>query len=213
MIPRFGYGDRLCLSVPALGPVPAAGLSGGMELRVVTIRGRSMTMKRISQAFSKLAAVVMVLGLMFVHAATGPAKAAGFEELTKQGKFEDVLDDLKSAIINRGFVIDYVGHFNKMLERTSETVGSVTAAGAKSPYSNAQYLQFCAAKLTHDAISANPQNIVNCPYVVYIYELTAKAGLIHVGYRTPVTDASKISRRAVGKIGDLLNAIIKEAAE
>lgn len=137
----------------------------------------------------------------------------GFKEMTKTGSYSEVRDDLKNAIVNRGFVVDYVGQFNKMLERTSETVGSVTETGAKSPYKDAEFMQFCAAKLTHEAISANPQNIVNCPYVVYVYELTAKPGLIHVGYRTPVAGASKISRKAVANIDALLNEIITEVAE
>ncbi len=137
----------------------------------------------------------------------------GFKELTRAGNYTDVRDDLKNAIINRGFVVDYVGHLNKMLERTSEAVGSVTEAGAKSPYKDAEFMQFCAAKFTHEAISANPQNIVNCPYVIYVYELTAKPGLIHVGYRTPVSGPSKISRKAVNSIDALLNEIITEAAQ
>jgi hypothetical protein len=136
-----------------------------------------------------------------------------FKELTRMADYTEVRDDLKNAIINRGFVVDYVGHFNKMLERTSEAVGSVTEAGAKSPYKDAEFMQFCAAKLTHEAISANPQNIVNCPYVIYVYELTAKPGLIHVGYRIPVSGPSKISRKAVNNIDALLNEIITEAAK
>ncbi len=137
----------------------------------------------------------------------------GLKELTRTGGYSDVRDDVKNAIINRGFVIDYVGHFNKMLERTSEAVGSVTEAGAKSPYKDAEFMQFCAAKFTHEAISANPQNIVNCPYVIYVYELTAKPGLIHVGYRVPVPGPSKISRKAVSRIDALLNEIITEVAQ
>jgi uncharacterized protein (DUF302 family) len=149
--------------------------------------------------------------LLFCSAPT--VAADGFKEMTRTGSYGEVRDDLKNAIINRGFVVDYVGHFNKMLERTSEAVGSVTAAGAKSPYKDAEFMQFCAAKLTHEAISANPQNIVNCPYVVYVYELTAKPGVIHVGYRTPVSGPSKIVRKSVSKIGALLNDIVAEVTK
>lgn len=156
---------------------------------------------------------LMLAAVVFLATAPAAIAADGFKELTRSGNYADVRDDLKNAIVNRGFVVDYVGQFNKMLERTSEAVGSVTEAGAKSPYKDAEFMQFCAAKLTHEAISANPQNIVNCPYVVYIYELTAKPGLIHVGYRTPVSGASKISRKAVAKIETLLNEIITEAGQ
>lgn len=150
---------------------------------------------------------------VFLSTAAPATESTGLKELTKTGKFADVRDDLKAAIVNRGYVVDYVGQFNKMLERTSEAVGSVTAAGAKSPYIDAEFLQFCAAKLTHDAVSANPQNIVNCPYVVYVYELNGKPDTIHVGYRQPVGGVSKLSRKAIGEIDKLLNDIITEAAK
>lgn len=136
------------------------------------------------------------------------ADAPGVNEKTKQGKFSDVRDDIKNAIINRGYVVDYVGQFNGMLERTSEAVG-----GAKSPYSNAEFMQFCAAKLTHEAIAASPQNIVNCPYVVYVYETVAKPGEVHVGYRQPVSGSGDASKAAVGKIEALLRDIVAEAAK
>ncbi|MGD9668551.1 MAG: hypothetical protein AB7U75_05780 [Hyphomicrobiaceae bacterium] len=158
------------------------------------------------------AALVLATFMMAVVSPTARADE-GFKELTRTGSYSEIRDDLKNAIINRGYVVDYVGYFNKMLERTSEAVGSVTEAGAKSPYKDAEFMQFCAAKFTHEAISANPQNIVNCPYVVYVYELTAKPGLIHVGYRIPVTGASKISRNAVAKIDALLNEIITEVTK
>lgn len=164
----------------------------------------------------KLSLLQFTVGVMSAIVMLVPSWAdaeEGFKELTRTGSYAEVRDDLKNAIINRGFVVDYVGHFNAMLERTSEAVGSVTETGAKSPYKNAEFMQFCAAKLTHEAISANPQNIVNCPYVVYVYELTAKPGLIHVGYRTPVSGASKISRKAVAAIDGLLGEIVKEVAQ
>lgn len=157
----------------------------------------------------------VLLAAAFMTAIASPMAYAdeGLKELTRTGNFAEVRDDVKNAIINRGYVVDYVGQFNKMLERTSEAVGSVTEAGAKSPYKDAEFMQFCAAKFTHEAISANPQNIVNCPYVVYVYELTAKPGLIHIGYRVPVSGPSKIARKAVSKIDSMLNDIITEAAE
>jgi len=152
----------------------------------------------------------LVAGLSLVlalGAGSAVASESAAREHTKTGTYENVLEDLKNAIINRGYVIDYVGYFNKMLERTSDAVEG------KSPYKNAHYMQFCAAKLTHAAISANPQAIANCPYVVYAYELASKPGEIHVGYRQPVSGSSEGERAAVEQISQLLNAITKEAAE
>ena len=92
----------------------------------------------------KVLAVTLAAALMAVIPPAG-AEPSGLKEMTKSGTYAEVRDDLKNAIVNRGFVVDYVGQFNGMLERTSEAVGA-----AKTPYTNAEFMQFCAAKLTHD---------------------------------------------------------------
>ena len=137
----------------------------------------------------------------------------GFKAYKTQGQFSDVLNDLKDAIINRGHVIDYTGYLNKMLERTSKTVGSVTTKGSKTPYLSAQFMHFCSSKTSHEVISANPQNIAICPYVVFIYELKSTPGTIHVGYRRPISGPSKRSRKAIAKVDVLLDTIVKEALQ
>ena len=43
---------------------------------------------------------------------------------SKPAKFEDVCDDLKIAIADKGLVIDYESYVNRMLERTGKDVGS-----------------------------------------------------------------------------------------
>ena len=158
-----------------------------------------------------LAFIALLVALLPVTVQANPKY--GYKTLTKQGVFEDVRDDLKDAIINHGFVVDYVGHFNTMLLRTSKAAGSVTADGIKSPYKNAQYMQFCAAKLTHQAISADPRNIANCPYVVFVYELGYAPGKITVGYRLPAVGPTRTSKRVAKKIEALLDSIVEEAAK
>ncbi len=170
-----------------------------------------ITMKLITTKLIHLT----ILGL-FAVLLSGAAQANpkhGYKTVTKQAAFADVRDDLKDAIINRGFVVDYVGHFNTMLLRTSKAAGSVTADGIKSPYKNAQYLQFCAAKLTHEAISADPRNIANCPYVVFVYEMGYAPGKITVGYRLPAVGPTRTSKRIAKKIEALLDGIVAEAAK
>ncbi len=155
-------------------------------------------------------AVLALASLLLV----APAEAAdefGYRVHAKAGKFEDVRDDVKDAIVNKGFVIDYVGHFNAMLERTAEATGSVTALGAKSPYKNAEYVQFCPSKLTHEAVSATPFAIANCPIAIFVYEVAAEPGKIQVGYRLPVATPSKVMRQVNAKLVALLDEIAKEA--
>ena len=57
------------------------------------------------------------------------AQDLGYRVHTKKGTFDNVRDDVKDAIVNRGFVIDYVGHFNQMLERTAEAAGRSAGSG------------------------------------------------------------------------------------
>jgi len=118
---------------------------------------------------------------------------------------------MKDVVINIGLVIDYVGHVDKLLQRTSKAAGSVTAAGSETPYLNAKYLQFCSSKLTHASVSANPFNLSICPYVVFAFETKSKPGEIVVGYRRPVPGPSKLTRAAIAKIDKLLDGIVREA--
>lgn len=160
-----------------------------------------------SLAIAKLLALVLVA----VCGSTASAQPVNKVHFSVKAPFEDVFQDLKDAIINRGLTIDYVGHVDKMLERTSEAAGSVTDEGVKSPYLNAKYVQFCSAKLTHETVSANPYNLAICPYVVFIFEARAQPGVTVVGYRAPHAGPSRLSKAAFAKVAKLLRGIAKEA--
>jgi hypothetical protein len=147
--------------------------------------------------------------LSFVALVAGSAAFAdemGYRVYTTDGKFEDVRDDLKTAIINKGFVIDHVGLLNAMLERTGEVAGSVT-----SPYKNAEYLQFCPVKLTHEAVTATPLAIANCPISMFVFETGTDPGKIQVGYRLLPATPSPALRDVNARIEALLDSLAKEA--
>lgn len=137
----------------------------------------------------------------------------GYRVYAKMGSFEEVKADVTDAIINRGFVVDYVGHFNAMLERTAEAAQSITRDGHKSPYRNAEYVQFCPAKLVHEAVSANPLALANCPIVLFVYELSYEPGKINVGYRLPIASPSRKASEINEKIVALLHDIASEATK
>ena len=167
----------------------------------------------MSRLFKIVISAVLVSFLFLPAYASHSSKGRGFVDMHKNGRFEDVYADLQDAIINRGLVIDYVGHLDQMLERTSEAVGSVSGKGAKSPYKAAKFLQFCSSKLSHEVVSANPTNIAICPFVVFVYELRSQPGVVTVGYRKPISGPSKLSRKAFAKIEKLLNGIIEDAVK
>lgn len=157
-----------------------------------------------------LAALALLVGL---GSAALAQDALGYRTYTKAGKFENIRDDAKDAIINRGFVIDYVGHFNQMLERTADVAGRPDGSKAASPYLNAEYMQFCPSKLTHEAVSATPFSIANCPIAIFVYELRVEPGKIVVGYRQPVGSPSKRVKEVNAKLSALLDGIAKEATK
>jgi len=158
-----------------------------------------------------LLAASLAIGMAAGYGAS--AAELGYKALKKKAAFDDVEFELKNAIVNRGFVIDYTGHLGDMLSRTSKTVGSVTELGSASPYLKARYYHFCSAKLTHEVVSANPLNISVCPYVVFLFELKSEPGVAHVGYRRPFAGPSKVTQKAVAKVDALLTAVIEEAAK
>jgi len=134
------------------------------------------------------------------------ASDAGDHIKTVDGSFEEVFQNMQDAVINTGLVIDYVGHVNKMLERTSGVAGE-----GKSPYLSARYFQFCSSTLTHDAVSADVKNLAMCPYVIFAYETQARPGKISVGYREPVLTSSVKSKTIAAKVRTLLQKIIDAA--
>ena len=151
-------------------------------------------------------------GLAAMLVLTTGAKAeeiyeTNYYKRTIGGSFEDAMLDLESAILNEGLVIDYRGHVGDMLKRTGPTVGK------KSPYSAAEYMVFCAAKHTHGAVAASPENIAICPWSVFAYELAIEPGTIHVGYRRPLANAHPSSLYSLGEIDALLLKIVSSAGE
>ena len=146
--------------------------------------------------------LALVFGLV-VGVTQVSAQATGHKVLSTKGKFEDVLFELNNAIVNKGLVIDYTGHVDSMLARTSGSVG------LKSPFKNAKYIQFCSAKLTNAAVNADASNLTVCPYVVFAYETHATEGSIHVGYRRPLGSSSKASKAALANIEKLLDEIVQ----
>lgn len=152
---------------------------------------------------SRIAGVASCTGLI-VLASIGAAGAEPARIYAKKAAYDDVRFELNNAIIGRGFVIDYTGHIDRMLERTGADVGS-----SKPIYKSAEFFTFCSAKLSRLAMEADPGNIGVCPYVVFVYESAAKPGEVTVGYRRPAAAAAGAA--AVAEIDSLLDSIVQAA--
>ncbi len=127
---------------------------------------------------------------------------------SKKAKFEDVRDDLKTAIESKGLVIDYQSHINAMLERTGKDVGS-----SRKLYHDAQSFIFCSASLSRKTMQADPANVAMCPYAITVYTTAQQPETTHVAYKRPWRrDGSAASKAALKEVEGLLDGIARTAA-
>lgn len=126
---------------------------------------------------------------------------------SKTAKFEEVLEDLKLAIQEKGLVIDYESFVNRMLERTGKDVGS-----ARKLYADARAFVFCSAALSRKTMEADPANASFCPYGVMVYATSQQPGTVHVSYKRPWRpDGSAASKAALKEVETLLDGIARKA--
>jgi uncharacterized protein (DUF302 family) len=126
---------------------------------------------------------------------------------SKEAKFEIVRDDLKTAIENRGLVIDHTSHIHNMLTRTGKDLGTTTPI-----YVDAESYSFCSAVVSRNTMEADPHNIVFCPYVVTVYTTVKEPAKVHVAYRRPQQPAATPQSQASLKaVEELLDGIAREA--
>lgn len=162
----------------------------------------SITLSRLAVAAAGATA------LSLAAPSPAPAQSPAAVSYSKKAGFEDVKFELNNAIVGRGLAVDFNGQVSKMLDRTGADVGST-----KAIYKQAEYVSFCSAKLSRQAMEADSANIAVCPYVVFIYEKAAAPGTVHVGYRPAPLTGSAASRKAVTEINKLLDAIAKDAVK
>ena len=122
-----------------------------------------------------------------------------------KAKFEDVRDDLKSAIEGQGLVIDYHSFINKMIERTGKDLGAT-----RKVYADAQAFVFCSAGLSRKTMEADPANAAMCPYTMTVYATAQEPDKVHVTYRRPWRPGgSAASKAALKDVEALLDGIAR----
>lgn len=148
-----------------------------------------------------------LMAFLMVVSTALPADPGAVVTYSKQGKFEDVRDDLKLAIESRGLVVDYQSYLNRMLERTGKDVGS-----AQAIYVDAQAFVFCSASLSRKTMEADPLNAAMCPYAMVVFATAKEPGKVQVAYRRPWRpDGSAASKAALKEIEKLLDSIARQA--
>lgn len=140
--------------------------------------------------------------LVYALALCGAAQMAAAQDMvsyTTDQSFDDVTFGLESAILDHGLVIDHVSHTGDMLERTRADVGSdVVLFDAADVYS------FCSASLSREVMEADWQNLMFCPYDVFVAVRHDAPDETIIGFRG-------FPEGEMQKINDLLDGIIRSA--
>lgn len=158
--------------------------------------------------FNKLFIIFSLVGLCVsgVVNAAAPEKTKYRATYSVNAKFEEVREQLESAVGNQGLKINNVSYIGKMLIRTGKDLGF-----KEKIYIKAQAFEFCSAIISRETMSADPHNIIFCPYVIQIYELAKKPGTIYLSYRRPIPIGSKRSKKSLVAVEILLDKIISDA--
>jgi hypothetical protein len=126
-----------------------------------------------------------------------------------RARFENVRDDLVSAITGRGLVIDHNSHIGKMLDRTGKDLGATKRMYGED---QGQSFSFCSGTVSRKTMEADPHNIVFCPYTISVYSLRGEPDKVYVAYRRPLPlDSNAASKKALQEVEALLDGIAREA--
>lgn len=137
---------------------------------------------------------------------TALADEGPFVSKTIKGDYKEVFEGLKDVIIGKGINIAHTLGSSDMLNRTAPVFNI-----KKNVFINAEIVEFCSAKLSHELVAIDPRNIVLCPFTISVYVLADDPENVHLTYRIPT--ANKGSEKVVGKIVQLIKDIISEATD
>lgn len=159
-------------------------------------------------SFQRLRTCILTgLIALFTGATITPASASDAVMYTRKGAtYEDVRLELENAIIAEGLRIDYTGNIGAMLQRTGPDVGS-----NQPIYQRAEFFTFCSAKLSRAMMEADPANMAQCPYVIFMYQRAATNKEVTVGYRK-VAVAGR-GAKTLEEINKLLDKVTKAATK
>lgn len=151
--------------------------------------------------FSLFVATMLFTALP-AYSANNSIKSYQFE-----GSYEDAVFDLGEALTNKGLVIDHKAQVANMLNRTAKDIGATTTV-----YKNGQVIEFCSAKLSRDAMEADPLNMAFCPYSMFVFETVANPGKITIGYKILTGASGTASIKALKAVNKIMDEMVREAA-
>lgn len=130
-------------------------------------------------------------------------ESSAVKVFTSEESFEDVVENIKMAIIERGLLVSGTLHVSKMLNRTA------TDLGFSQLFLKAESVGFCSALMSHKMAQAAVENISICPFTIAVYEKQAQPEQVYVAYRPPyfAGDGQQVTKEIV----NLLEGIIEDS--
>jgi hypothetical protein len=123
-----------------------------------------------------------------------------------QGGFEEVLENIRMAVIERGMLVSGSLHVQDMLDRTGKDLGFEHPV-----YLKAESVEFCSAALSHRMIADDPRNLTVCPFTVAAYVLASEPQRVYVAYGRKHLAGKPTGSAAA--VQELLDGIARQAAE
>ncbi len=123
-----------------------------------------------------------------------------------EGDYDDVWDDLKMALGDRGLVISTISHVGEMIDRTGKALGRTRPIFAK-----ANVMSFCSAVISRDMLEQNPHLVAYCPYEIAVYSLAGRPGTIYLSYRH-IDWPDPQDRPVLDAVEGLLDGIVRDVA-
>lgn len=130
-----------------------------------------------------------------------------YTKVVEGAVYTDLLEAVKEIIQGRGINIAHTLPPSDMLERTGAAFGV-----SNQVLKDGEIIEFCSAKISHQLIQANYENITLCPFTISVYELHSDPGNVRMTFRKPYV-IDEASREAVEAMTDLVKGIIEEAAD
>ncbi len=152
--------------------------------------------------------VLSILCMLFTFAApcisAEPAGSPSAVRIFSSGEpFEDVVENIKMAIIERGLLVSGTLHVSDMLNRTASDLGY------SKVFTKAESIEFCSALISHKMAQAAPENIAQCPFTIAVYVRHTDPQHVHVAYRSPHLAGS--GAEVEDEIITLLEGIIEDS--
>ncbi len=122
---------------------------------------------------------------------------------TSGERFEDVVENIKLAIIERGMLVSGTLHVSEMLNRTAPDLGF------SKVFVKAESVEFCSALMSHKMSQAAPENIVICPFTIAVYVKQEQPDQVYVAYRRPLLAGDATETTAA--ILELLDGIVQDS--